>query len=118
MLELAAARMLARTEYVWRDMEDDRLGFAIARTLTRPDLSADQATGWLRPVLADFRAAEPGPMPPHASNTIRTLRVVYLLADRGIQPRGAEGVVPVGCAGRRCWLRSRTRCGWSSRRLG
>ncbi len=97
MLELAAARMLARTEYVWRDMEDDRLGFAIARTLTRPDLSADQATGWLRPVLADFRAAEPGPMPPHASNTIRTLRVVYLLADRGIQPRGAEGVVPVGC---------------------
>ena len=33
--------------------------------------------------------AEPGPVPPYASNTIRTLRMLYLLADRGV--RGEEG---------------------------
>ncbi len=45
MLAIAARRMLAETDYVWRDQEDDRLGYAIARTLGRPGLTAEQSTG-------------------------------------------------------------------------
>lgn len=89
MLELAARRMLADTTFVWRDQEDDRLGYAIGRTLSRPGLTAEQSTGWLDLVDSRFAAGEPGPVPPFASNTIRTLRMLYLLADRGV--RGARG---------------------------
>lgn len=93
-LDLAAQRLLAQTPYVWRDQEDDRLGYAIALTLTRPDLTATQAAGWLDAVDARFAAGEPGPVPPFASNTMRTLRVLYLLADRGVRPEpGAQPVL-------------------------
>jgi hypothetical protein len=85
MLALAAHRMLADTEYVWRDQEDDRLGFAIARTLARPGLTPAESTGWLDLVDERFAAGEPGPVPPYASNTMRTLRMLYLLADRGVR---------------------------------
>jgi hypothetical protein len=84
MLALGADRMLADTEYVWRDQEDDRLGHALALTLTRPGLTAEQAVGWLEPVGEKLQTDPPGPVPPFASNTMRTLRVVYLLADRGV----------------------------------
>jgi Protein of unknown function (DUF2785) len=86
MLNLAARRMLAETEFVWRDQEDDRLAYAIALTLTRPELSGPASTSWLVPVAAKFAAGEPGPVPPFASNTMRTLRMLYLLADRGVRP--------------------------------
>jgi hypothetical protein len=84
-LELAARRMLADTDYVWRDAEDDRLGRAIALTLTRPDLTAEQSTGWLDLIDEKFSHGEPGPMPAYASNSIRTLRLLYVLADRGVR---------------------------------
>lgn len=86
MLRLATARLLAPTEYVLRDQEEDRLAHALARTLTRPELTADASVAWLDPIEADFTAGEPGPVPAHASNTMRTLRLLYLLADRGVRP--------------------------------
>ncbi len=85
MLDLAARRMLADTSFVWRDQEDDRLGHAIALILTRSDLTAGQSTGWLDLVDAKFATGQPGPVPAFASNTMRTLRVLYLLADRGVR---------------------------------
>jgi len=29
---------------------------------------------------------EPGPVPAHASNTMRTIRLLYILVDRGVRP--------------------------------
>jgi hypothetical protein len=84
MLDLAARRMLAETSFVWRDQEDDRLGQAVALILARPDITAAQSTGWLQLVDATFAEGQPGPVPPFASNSMRTLRMLYLLADRGV----------------------------------
>lgn len=89
MLELGARRMLADTQFVWRDSEDDRLGYAMALILARPHLTIARSTSWLDLIDQKFATAEPGPVPPYASNTIRTLRMLYLLADRGV--RGEEG---------------------------
>jgi hypothetical protein len=96
MLAIAAARMLADTDLVWRDQEEDRLGYAIARTLGRPELTAEQSTDWLEPVDERFATGEPGPVPAYASNTMRTLRVLYLLADRGVraEPGGPAEELP------------------------
>ncbi|AUG78770.1 hypothetical protein CFP65_4001 [Kitasatospora sp. MMS16-BH015] len=111
MLELAAARLLAPTAHVFDAMEDDRLGAAIAMTLTRGELTAEESVAWLAPIEADFLAGEPGPVPAYASNAMRTLRVVYLSADLGVRPAGAAAVgvrhpaaVKTGVAGvlRRC----------------
>jgi Protein of unknown function (DUF2785) len=91
LLDLAAARLLARTDYVFAHQEDDRLGYAIGLTLTRAELSEAQSVTWLAPVAADFAAGAPGPVPAHASNTMRTLRVLYLLADRGVRRDWSTG---------------------------
>jgi hypothetical protein len=91
LLSLATARLLAPTGYVFAQQEDDRLGYAVGQTLTRPELSPAQALHWLDPIAAEFAAGEPGPVPPFASNTMRTLRVVYLLADRGVRPQWSSG---------------------------
>jgi hypothetical protein len=96
MLRLAVDRLLARTEYVLRDQEDDRLAYAMALTLTRAELTEQTATAWLEPVAEDFAQGKPGPVPPYASNTMRTLRMLYLLVDRGVRPHwGREDAVPV-----------------------
>ena len=92
MLELGARRMVADTQYVWRDSEDDRLGYAMALILARPHLTVTRSTDWLDIIDQKFATAEPGPVPPYASNTIRTLRMLYLLADRGV--RAEEGAPP------------------------
>jgi Protein of unknown function (DUF2785) len=94
MLELAARRMLTDSSFVWRDQEDDRLGYAMARTLSRPGLTTEQSTSWLDLVDSRFAAGEPGPVPPFASNTIRTLRMLYLLADRGVRSAPGEEAEP------------------------
>ena len=62
----------------------------------------DSELGWLHAVAhgADLlgvlgAAGEPGPVPPSASNTMRTLRMLYLLADRGVRPEpGAAPLLP------------------------
>ncbi|MEV0588791.1 DUF2785 domain-containing protein [Nonomuraea sp. NPDC050310] len=87
MLELAAARLLAPTAYVFAQQEDERLAQAIARCLTRPELTVVEALGWLETVAADLAALPRGPIPAHAANTIRTLRVLYILAGEGVRTR-------------------------------
>ena len=89
------ARLLAPTDYVLRDQEDDRLGYAMALTCTRAELTEEESVGWLDPVAADFEAGGPGPVPPYASNTMRTLRMLYLLADRGVLPPGGGDPMPL-----------------------
>ncbi|GAB2738463.1 hypothetical protein GCM10010442_68830 [Kitasatospora kifunensis] len=90
LLELGRARLLAPTDHLFDAMEDDRLGRALALILTRPELSEQQSVDWLAPIAADFAAGQPGPVPAYASNTMRTLRVLYLLADRGVRPPQQE----------------------------
>ncbi|WP_285665863.1 DUF2785 domain-containing protein [Actinorhabdospora filicis] len=92
MLELGAARLVAPTEFVWRDMEDERLSLALTRALVRPELSEAQATAWLAPVAALFAGRERIRPMPVVSNAMRTLRGVYVTVDRG--PMGAGGEVP------------------------
>ncbi|GAA1245931.1 hypothetical protein GCM10009665_40980 [Kitasatospora nipponensis] len=87
MLDLAAARLTAPTVHVFDQLEDDRLAKAIARVLTRPDLSERDATAWLDPVAARFGAdTVTVPVPAHFTNCLRTLRLLYILADRGVRP--------------------------------
>jgi hypothetical protein len=88
---VAAARLLVHTEYLFAHQEDDRLAYAVALTLTRPELSRAQSVDWLDPVRADFAASQPGAVPPYASNTMRTLRALYILADRGVRPEWNQG---------------------------
>jgi uncharacterized protein DUF2785 len=86
LLDLVCARLLAPTGELFAQQEDDRVALAVATVLARPELSAAAATGWLAPVRRDFSSGEPGPVPAHASNTMRTLRSLYLMVDRGCQP--------------------------------
>ncbi|MFF8380977.1 DUF2785 domain-containing protein [Streptomyces sp. NPDC015661] len=94
MLDLAAARLTAPTGHVLDQLEDDRLARAIARVLTRTDMSERDATGWLDAVDAEFGADRiVTPVPAQLSNCLRTLRLLYVLADRGVRP-AAEGAAP------------------------
>ena len=105
MIDLAVDRMLAPTDFVWADQEDDRLAYALAMTLTRPSLTEAQALGWLDRIAAAFAEGEPGPVPAFASNTMRTLRTLYMLVDRGVRPRRPDA--PVLVVGHRDSLKSR-----------
>ncbi|WP_267244107.1 DUF2785 domain-containing protein [Streptomyces sp. PR69] len=87
MLHLAAARLTAPTVHVYEQLEDDRLARAVARVLTRQDLSEHDATAWLDPIGVCFGTDHIGvPVPAHLSNCLRTLRLLYILADRGVRP--------------------------------
>lgn len=90
MLRLAAARLTEPTVYVWRDQEDDRLGYAIAQTLTRDDLGPAEATAWLDAVEALLEKPPEEPIPPNISNTLRTLRSLYVLLGTGVRVRGQD----------------------------
>jgi len=85
LLALVAARLLTPTIWVFREQEDERLGRAAAMVLRRSELTRSTATAWLRIVALAFTNGEPGPTPPWASNTMRTLRVIYIIVDRGFQ---------------------------------
>lgn len=92
LLDVGRARLLAPTDFVLRDQEDDRLGYALALVLSRPELDAEDSVRWLRPVCAAFAAGGPGPVPAFATNTMRTLRMLYLLCDRGfLLPEATQG---------------------------
>ena len=41
------------------------------------------------------QGGEPGPVPPPASNTMSTLRMLYLLADRGVRPAPDAQALPL-----------------------
>ncbi|MEW1697974.1 DUF2785 domain-containing protein [Streptomyces sp. NPDC093249] len=87
MLELAAARLTAPTDHVYDQLEDDRLARAVALVLTRTDLSEADSTGWLEPIAERFGSDRIStPVPAHISNCLRTLRLLHVLADRGVRP--------------------------------
>jgi hypothetical protein len=90
LLGVVTDRLLAPTPFVLRDQEDEQLGRAAALVLCRVELSRSSATAWLEPVADAFRAGEPGPTPPWVSNTLRTLRVIYVIVERGFQQRGTS----------------------------
>jgi len=85
LLDLVAVRLFTPTTWVFREQEDERLGRAAAIVLCRSELTRSTATAWLGSVALAFSNGEPGPTPPWASNTMRTLRVIYIIVDRGFQ---------------------------------
>ncbi len=85
LLALGRDRLLTGTDVVFAHREDDRLAYAIALVLTRQELEAHQTTGWLDGISQRFAASEGGPVPAWASNTMRTLRMLYVMADRGVR---------------------------------
>ena len=94
MLRLGVGRLLTPTQLVLRDMEDDRLGYALAATLTRADLTETDATEWLDPALRILAAPTEG-ISPELTNTLRTLRALYVFVDHGIRMPGANGITHV-----------------------
>lgn len=98
MLDLAAARLLAPTDQLFAQQEDDRLAQGIARTLTRPELTEAEAVEWLAPIEEEFAAGRPPGVPTtaaHTSNCMRTLRMLYILADLGVRPNRTAPLVPL-----------------------
>ncbi|MFJ9815286.1 DUF2785 domain-containing protein [Streptomyces sp. NPDC101151] len=88
--ELAVARLLAPTDHLFDAQEDDRIAHALAQILGHPGLTEADSVRWLAPIADAFRAGEPGPVPAWASNTMRTLRMLYVLADRGLSGRSTD----------------------------
>lgn len=86
LLDLACSRLLAPTAQVFAHQEDDRIALALATVLSRQELSPAAATGWLGPVRLYFEARQSGPVPAPAANTMRALRSLYLMTDRGFRP--------------------------------
>jgi hypothetical protein len=84
LLELAVDRLLADCGYLYGHGEDDRIAYALATVLTRAELPAATATGWLGRLHEAIATGAPGPVPPWAANTLRTLAALYIFADRGV----------------------------------
>ncbi|WP_316519949.1 DUF2785 domain-containing protein [Kitasatospora brasiliensis] len=95
LLALAAERLLAPTEYLFAEREDNRLARALALVLTRPDLTPERSTGWLSTIGEALVGMERGPMPVWASNTSRTLLALYVLADLGVPTERGGRPVPL-----------------------
>ncbi|MEV6287299.1 DUF2785 domain-containing protein [Kribbella sp. NPDC051770] len=85
MLRLGIGRLLTPTDFVLRDLEDDRLGYALAATLTRPDLVETDVTAWLDPAARALGNPPPDGVRPEITNTMRTLRALYVLVDQGVR---------------------------------
>jgi Protein of unknown function (DUF2785) len=85
LLELAVDRLLTDDGYLFAHGEDDRVAYALATVLTRAELPAVDATRWLRRVRTAIENGVPGPVPPWAANTLRTLAALYVFADRGVR---------------------------------
>lgn len=90
MLRLGIGRLLTPTPYVLRDMEDDRLGYALAATLTREDLTDTDAVDWLDPALRALATPPTEGITPEVTNTMRTLRVLYVFAEHGLRVGDAK----------------------------
>ncbi len=93
MLDLAAARLVAPTDVVWRDQEDDRLAHAVAKVLADPRLAAADVVAWLAPVADLLAQGAPGPVPAPVTNSLHTLRALYLVLDRGVRLGESEVVL-------------------------
>lgn len=95
MLRLGIGRLLTPTSYVLRDMEDDRLGYALAVTLTRDDLTESDAVSWLDPAIRILSNPPVEGITPEVTNTMRTLRVLYVLADHGVRVGDEKKLTPI-----------------------
>jgi len=84
LLELAADRLLSDCGYLYGHGEDDRIAYALATVLTRAELPAEPAVAWLGRLHQAIADGAPGPVPPWAANTLRTLAALYIFADRGV----------------------------------
>ncbi|MGO4602888.1 DUF2785 domain-containing protein [Terrabacter sp. 2YAF2] len=86
LLDALARRIVVPTTFVWRDQEDDRVAHALALVLARPDVDEPTAVDWLERVRSLFASGSPGPVPPEASNTMRTLRSLHVaLGEQPLQ---------------------------------
>lgn len=92
MLRLGIGRLLTPTPYVLRDLEDDRLGYGLAATLTRDDLTEADAVEWLDPALRALANPPVEGITPEVTNTVRTLRALYVLADHGVRVGPAKNL--------------------------
>ncbi|TQK42712.1 uncharacterized protein DUF2785 [Streptomyces sp. SLBN-118] len=96
LLELCARRMTApHTDYRYEQLEDARLARALSLILLAPDLSAEQATGWLSVVADALDGGGPGPVPPWAFNTFATLQALHLHLTRGLADGGVPPHAPI-----------------------
>lgn len=92
LLATLVQRLVAPTDHIFRDQEDDRIAHAMATLLTLDGLAADD--GWLVPVTDLLADGGPGPVPPHVSNTLRTLRCLSVLLGAHLLIDGAVVAVP------------------------
>lgn len=98
LLDTLALRLVTPTETVFRDQEDDRIAHAFALVLTDKRLTPGEAVGWLAHVTALFATGEPGPVPAHVSNTLRTLRSLSIALEHDVLADGVPVVVPHAAA--------------------
>ncbi|WP_207556120.1 DUF2785 domain-containing protein [Intrasporangium flavum] len=101
LLGALAARLVEPTDAVWRDQEEDRVACAVALVLTHPRLEAPDAgdsVAWLDRVRALFASGEPGPVPPHVSNTMRALRSLHVALGEQVLVDDRPVVVPHAAA--------------------
>lgn len=85
LLDLAVSRLTTPTGYLFAHQEDDRLAYALTRLLSRAELTAQDAVGWLAEIRGFLENGVPEPAPPQVANTIRTLRCLYVMVDRGVR---------------------------------
>lgn len=93
LLDVIADRVLARTPYVWRHGEDDRLAYAVMTLLHRNALGTKVIEPWLarlgegvRPPRTRGHLQDEWPSPA-ASNTSKLLRALHLQLALGVQGR-------------------------------
>lgn len=93
LLALARDRVLRSGTARFADHEDDRVALAMSLVLARHELSSSERVDWLASVGAALSTGEPGPVPAWVSNTLHTLKALYVLADRGILRPGDPPVL-------------------------
>lgn len=94
LLETLIDRVVAPTDFVWRDQEDDRVAYAMALVMTQPSATFESRTGWLGRVDELLAAGEPGPVPAQATNTMHTLRSLYVALSEQLLHDGEPIEVP------------------------
>lgn len=94
LLATLVQRIVAPTDHVFRDQEDDRIAHAMATLLTDDRLASETVDGWLAPVAGLLAEGVLGPVPPHVSNTLRTLRCLSVLLGAHLLIGGAPVSVP------------------------
>ncbi|WP_446664907.1 DUF2785 domain-containing protein [Flexivirga sp. B27] len=91
LLAIIGERLTAPTDFVWRDQEDDRVAAAVVAILLGDGSAGLQPL--LAPIAAMFATGQPGPVPPAASNSMHTLRSLYVaLGNTVVHPETGEPV--------------------------